>query len=142
KFTEKGSIKILAAPDTGENGQMQLLLQISDTGVGIPAEQLPFIFDRFFQAEGYASARKKGSGIGLSLVKLLVQLHKGQIEVESQTGRGTVFSVRIPVDKAAFALAERNEHPEGEEQDLGFRNELMPVSTQPDQKNVSKGRKD
>ncbi|PHN08644.1 ATP-binding protein [Flavilitoribacter nigricans] len=106
KFTEKGSIAVSVAIDI-EGDAENLVLQVADTGIGIPEAQLPFIFNRFFQAEGPLSARKKGTGIGLSLVKLLVRLHKGQIQVHSEKGEGTTFTVRFPVGKNQFSTAER-----------------------------------
>lgn len=71
-----------------------LILKVSDTGRGISGEDMENIFDRFFQAE---RIHPKGSGIGLSLAKAFVELHGGQIEVESSPGEGSVFTVSIPV---------------------------------------------
>lgn len=108
KFTDKGTISVRAAI-IAEAGKETLELSVSDSGIGIPEEQLPFIFNRFFQAEGPLSARKKGTGIGLSLVKLLVRLHKGRITVESKKGEGTTFRVWLPVGMQQFRAAERPE---------------------------------
>ena len=74
-------------------------LRVSDTGTGIPAEQLPRIFERFHRVEGARGRSFEGSGIGLSLVHELVRLHGGEVEVESEVGRGTTFVVSIPVGK-------------------------------------------
>jgi signal transduction histidine kinase/DNA-binding response OmpR family regulator len=79
-------------------------LEIScrDTGIGIPALQLPYIFDRFYQADGSLADehQQKGSGIGLALVKELVTLHHGDITVHSSEGKGTEFIIRLPLGKA------------------------------------------
>lgn len=73
---------------------------IKDTGEGIPAEKLPHIFNRFYQADGSQTRAHEGSGIGLALVHELVQLHRGYIQVESETGKGTVFTIRLPMGAA------------------------------------------
>lgn len=110
KFTERGgiSVKTLVADDG--NGLARLQLEVKDSGIGIPAGQLPFIFDRFFQAEGNPAARKKGTGVGLSLVKLLVELHKGQIEVSSEENEGTCFRIKLPVDESVFRESEKSNY--------------------------------
>jgi len=96
KFTgEYGSIKLITST-VSENNTPYLKLTVSDTGVGIAAAALPHIFDRFFQASD--SARHgEGSGIGLSLVRELVHLLEGRVEVESEVGVGTTFRVHLPI---------------------------------------------
>lgn len=74
-----------------------LTISVSDTGIGIPREKVPKIFDRFYQVNGTRTREQEGTGIGLALTKELVELHGGKIEVESEEGRGTVFNVSIPV---------------------------------------------
>ena len=74
-------------------------IRISDTGIGIPKEKLPKIFDRFYQADDSHTREQEGTGIGLSLTKELVELHKGKIEVKSDEGKGTTFIVKIPLGK-------------------------------------------
>ncbi|MEG3847361.1 response regulator [Microcoleus sp. herbarium19] len=89
KFTpEGGNITLTVAP-----AGAHCLLQVKDTGIGIRTEQIPYLFERFHQAEGSASRSYEGSGLGLALVKELVELHGGQISVESVYGEGTTFSV-------------------------------------------------
>ena len=74
-------------------------ITIRDTGMGIPEEKLPRIFDRFYQVDGSHRREHEGTGIGLALTKELVELHKGMIEVESTEGKGTLFTIRIPTGK-------------------------------------------
>ena len=69
---------------------------VADTGTGIPPEALPQLFNRFYRVPGASGRTHEGSGIGLSLVRELVKLHGGSIEVESTVGRGSIFRVRIP----------------------------------------------
>jgi signal transduction histidine kinase len=71
-------------------------LTISDTGIGIPPESLPLIFDRFYRVEKSRSRAAGGSGLGLSIVKAIVDAHKGKIEVQSQVGSGTTFTITLP----------------------------------------------
>jgi len=74
-------------------------ISISDTGVGIPKEKIPKIFDRFYQVDGSQTREQEGTGIGLSLTKELVELHKGRIEVESEEGKGTTIKIILPLGK-------------------------------------------
>ena len=84
--------------DTGTWGHGGDCVEISvrDTGIGIPAESLPHIFDRFYQVDNSETRRFEGSGIGLALVKELVDLHHGDISVRSETGKGSEFLLRLP----------------------------------------------
>ncbi|MBE9185185.1 response regulator [Microcoleus sp. LEGE 07076] len=89
KFTPEGGTITLTVEPAGAH----CLLQVKDTGIGIRIEQIPYLFERFHQAEGSASRSYEGSGLGLALVKELVELHRGQISVESVYGEGTTFTV-------------------------------------------------
>ena len=73
------------------------LLTVRDTGIGIPAEALPRLFERFYRVEGAEGRTHEGSGIGLALVHELVKLHGGSVTAESQVGVGTVLKVRVPL---------------------------------------------
>ncbi|MCW6051120.1 response regulator [Lyngbya sp. CCAP 1446/10] len=89
KFTPEGGTITLTVQPAGAH----CLLQVKDTGIGIRTEQIPYLFERFRQAEGSTNRSYEGSGLGLALVKELVELHGGQISVESVYGQGTTFTV-------------------------------------------------
>lgn len=92
-----------------------LIIQISDTGIGILPEQLASIFDRFYQVDSSVRRSFEGSGIGLSLVKELVDVLKGEIRVESTLGKGTTFYLNFPVDAETWGMSESstlNQQPE------------------------------
>ena len=95
KFTEEGGKIDVNVQST--NGTAEI--RISDTGIGIPKEKLDKIFDRFYQVEEKHKRRGEGAGIGLALTKELVELHKGEIQVESEEGKGTTFTVSIPLGR-------------------------------------------
>ncbi|HEY89618.1 MAG TPA: hypothetical protein G4N98_07790, partial [Thermoflexia bacterium] len=75
----------------------ELLLEISDTGIGIPAEELDRIFERFYQVDGSMTRRYGGTGLGLALVKEIVEAHQGRVAVQSVLGEGSTFRVTLPV---------------------------------------------
>lgn len=75
-------------------------IRIKDTGIGIPQDKLEFIFERFRQVDKSLTRDHEGSGIGLSLVKSLVEMHGGTINVTSQEDCGTEFIIKIPADKS------------------------------------------
>ena len=74
-----------------------MLIQVRDTGAGIPPEQLPHVFEKFYQADNQRSASAKGTGLGLAIAKEIVEAHEGQIRCESSIGRGTMFTLLLPV---------------------------------------------
>jgi signal transduction histidine kinase len=91
KFTLAGSITVRVREDS-----RAVVLEVSDTGTGIPEADLPRIFERFHRVEGAAGRTHEGTGIGLSLVRELAQLHGGSVSVASAVGRGSTFKVEIP----------------------------------------------
>lgn len=91
KFTFEGGITLTLKEDAGE-----VLLRVQDTGVGISADELPDLFKRFHRMKNSRSRSHEGTGIGLALVKELVIMHSGTIDVESELGTGTTFTVRLP----------------------------------------------
>jgi signal transduction histidine kinase len=98
KFTLEGEIAVrLRAADGGAaDGGERLELSVSDTGVGIPADELPSVFERFRRVRTARARSQEGTGIGLALVQELVRLHGGEVRAESEPGRGTTFTVSIP----------------------------------------------
>jgi signal transduction histidine kinase len=95
KFTFGGRITVTLA-DLGASVE----LEVSDTGIGIPAEELPHLFERFHRVKGARGRSYEGSGIGLALVQELVKLHGGAVRATSDIGRGSTFTVSIPTGYA------------------------------------------
>jgi len=95
KFTFEGEIAISLIP-SGKYVE----LRVRDTGVGIPANEIPRLFDRFHRVQNTRSRTHEGSGIGLALVQELVRLHSGMVRVESAPGKGSTFIVSLPVGSA------------------------------------------
>jgi signal transduction histidine kinase len=79
-----------------DGGSEGIAIGIRDSGIGIPASELPYIFERFHKADKSRNRSSSGSGLGLSIVRKIVSLHQGTIEVRSEVGKGTLFTVRIP----------------------------------------------
>lgn len=92
KFTFAGHITVAM-----RQGEHAITLRVQDTGTGIPADELPRLFERFHRIEKTSGRTHEGSGIGLALVQELVKLHGGSIVADSQLGRGTEFTVSIPL---------------------------------------------
>ena len=104
KFTEKGKIKIDAHV---KNNQM--IISVSDTGIGIPGDHLPYIFDEFRQVEGATYRRYEGTGLGLAIVKEYTKLLGGNIEVESNVGKGSVFTLQLPLKPKDISVLENDD---------------------------------
>jgi signal transduction histidine kinase/DNA-binding response OmpR family regulator len=111
KFTDEGGKVILHAVQIEQVGQPFLTLHVQDTGVGIPAEEMPFIFDRFYQADSSNTHKSGGTGIGLALTKELIEWMHGTIKVESTVGKGTSFTLLLPI-KRECSLENEVIHPE------------------------------
>ncbi len=97
KYTDEGSVTVRLTEKDGS-----LVLSVSDTGIGIPAEEKDRIFERFYQVE----SKHIGSGIGLSLVQRLVELHHGHISLESEVEKGSTFTVSFPQDLGVYSKEE------------------------------------
>ena len=97
KFTAKGEIKLSASTQTSARGIMQLVVSVSDSGVGISSEQHSAIFESFTQLEDFNSQHIAGTGLGLAICKRLVALMDGEITLSSAPGEGSTFTVTIPV---------------------------------------------
>ena len=105
KFTPEGGYVSMELSQVSEDGRDLLRIDVSDTGTGIPEADLTHIFDRFYQSDN--ASMSTGSGIGLSLVKQYAEMHHGRVGVSSEVGKGTVFSVWIPMDLEVTS----GEHP-------------------------------
>ena len=101
KFTFEGRIEVAVRAE-GSNA----ILIVRDTGVGIPAEALPRLFERFHRVQNMRGRTHEGSGIGLALVQELVKLHHGSVRVESRLGEGSAFTVCLPLGKAHLPAEE------------------------------------
>ncbi|WP_224545565.1 response regulator [Mesorhizobium sp. CA16] len=96
KFTEKGHVLIDVGGDVVD-GVVQLKVRVEDTGIGIPAEKLQSVFEKFAQVDGSSTRRHEGTGLGLAIGARLVDLMGGKIGVESEIGRGSVFWFAVPL---------------------------------------------
>jgi hypothetical protein len=94
KFTEKGSVSLQVQALEAKDGKARLLFQVSDSGPGIPDEQLPYVFEKFANPEIF-DAGHEGTGIGLTLVKNLVERQGGTVHVTSRVQKGSVFNVEL-----------------------------------------------
>jgi len=95
KFTDHGSITIRA--DFYEHNPDYVLIACEDTGIGIPRDKLPVIFDRFRQVDQSHTRRAGGTGLGLSVTRQLVEMHGGELWVESEPGEGSIFYFTLPI---------------------------------------------
>ena len=96
KFTPAGgSLSVRLWPD-GNGEKKDIVLEVADTGIGIPSDKLDRIFDRFYQIDGSSKRQYGGVGLGLALVKEIVEAHDGHVSVESVVGEGSTFRVKLP----------------------------------------------
>ncbi len=124
KYTQPGgSVRLSLSKD---NAWAQLT--VSDTGIGIPAEDLPHIFDRFYRVDKARSRAQGGSGLGLAIVKWVVQAHGGGIQVDSTPGVGTTFRISLPLYQRPGLSGGQNGEVEGMEMKTrpGLRNRALP----------------
>ena len=98
KFTFEGAVRIAVRAEDG-----QAVVTVADTGIGVPEQEMPRLFERFHRIENARSRSDEGSGIGLALVQELVQLHGGTITAASTEGAGTTFTIRLPFGHAHLA---------------------------------------
>ena len=137
KFTPANGRVWLRAEKRDDN----FVLIVGDTGMGIAEKSLPFVFDRFWQEDGSSKRKFQGVGIGLALVKELVEIMGGKVEVQSQLGKGTIFTVKLSYNKSevqAVAASTENPPAAGEIKhteewlaNLYRRAELFPVAATP-----------
>lgn len=104
KFTERGHVFVDVGFETGAGGEIMASVRIEDTGIGIPEEKLESVFDKFSQVDASSTRRHEGTGLGLAITAGLVDLFGGYMKVESQWGKGSVFTVNLPFAVAAARL--------------------------------------
>jgi signal transduction histidine kinase/CheY-like chemotaxis protein len=106
RFTTQGAVRLAAEPHNGE-----VLISVSDTGRGIPADKLPYIFDEFYQVDLSLQRRHQGAGLGLAISKRFVQAHGGSIWAESEEGNGTTITFSLPMH-ASYSRVSATAEPE------------------------------
>ena len=99
KYTPENKTVHLEAKNYDDDIQIDII----DTGIGIPADEIENIFDEFFRASNAKNSEKDGTGLGLSIVKQIVERHGGRITAESQEGKGTKFTVTLPKNNPEFS---------------------------------------
>jgi len=112
KFTDKGKITLEATEEKLARHNYKLIVDVVDSGIGIPQKNLDKIFEEFVQLDGDNAQKHRGAGLGLAIVKKLVDLQKGQITVKSLVGKGTRFTVEIPYpegDQTIYQSAEQKQ---------------------------------
>jgi signal transduction histidine kinase len=97
KFTNKGGTILLGLNEVKYMGKPYACLSVSDSGIGIPADVIPSLFDKFGKAQRAGTKGEKGTGLGLSIVKELIELQDGTVTVASEIGKGTTFSLLLPL---------------------------------------------
>lgn len=95
KYTpEDGEVRV-----TIEEQRTNIVIKVMDTGVGIRKEELPYVFERFYRGEKSRSRKSGGAGIGLAIVKAIIEAHGGEVQVESKVDKGTLCWVRLPITR-------------------------------------------
>jgi signal transduction histidine kinase len=104
KFTERGTVTI-AARRTIEAGREWVTMAVTDTGIGLTPEQLGKLFQEFVQADASTTRKYGGTGLGLAISRRFCQMMGGDITVTSELGRGSTFTIRLPVEVGAVQAA-------------------------------------
>jgi signal transduction histidine kinase len=107
KFTEKGEIHLAL-----KRGDERLVIQVTDTGVGIPQSKQHLIFDDFFQVDSTSTRKQQGAGLGLAIVKRLVLLMNGSINLVSEVEKGSIFTVELPLELSRYEPGDRRKQAE------------------------------
>jgi PAS domain S-box-containing protein len=102
KYTaEDGCVRVVAVFSAASGGAGTVTVRVSDTGIGIPARDLPHVFDKFFRVQASATRGISGTGLGLAIAKSIVDAHDGRIRVESVEGAGTTFVIELPLARVS-----------------------------------------
>ncbi len=105
KFTQAGQVSIYASPQAERRGQVEVKIEVSDTGIGISEEQLERVFGEFNQADDSIVRKYGGTGLGLSISKRIVEMQQGSISLRSTPGQGSTFTVLLPMQRAKTVAA-------------------------------------
>jgi hypothetical protein len=105
KFTERGTVSLAARPGAGAPS---MIFEVADTGIGMTAEQIGRLFQDFSQADASTARRYGGTGLGLALSRRLCRMMNGDIAVRSEPGRGSTFTVRLPLEVSGTAVPPRS----------------------------------
>jgi two-component system, sensor histidine kinase len=105
KFTEKGEVRLSLAEEVQDDGREVLRLTVSDTGIGIPTEKIPILFQKFTQVDSSTTRKFGGTGLGLAICRELAGLMEGRIWVESVEGEGSAFHLVAPLPRVKTVLA-------------------------------------
>jgi signal transduction histidine kinase len=97
RYTPEGGRVIVSTNREEVNGRAWATVAVADTGIGIPEEELSHIFERFFRGEKPRKMQVSGTGLGLTIVKEIVELHGGRVTVESQVDEGSTFTIWLPL---------------------------------------------
>jgi signal transduction histidine kinase/ligand-binding sensor domain-containing protein/CheY-like chemotaxis protein len=128
KFTSEGG-QITVFINVIDNNSVEI--KVKDTGIGIPEEELPKLFDRFYQVDSSQTREYEGTGLGLALTKELVELHRGKIKVKSTLGKGSVFIIELPLGRNHLKDEEVVEIDEAEKPGILIENdEYVPSATE------------
>jgi len=103
KFTDKGHIRLHAYQETDGHDKTWVCIDVEDTGIGIAKEDMDKLFERFRQIDGSSTRKVEGTGLGLSITRHLVEMHRGKLEVHSEPGKGSVFTIKLPAYKPTDA---------------------------------------
>jgi len=129
KFTDRGAVTVSADCGADEtSGPVDLLIQVEDTGIGIPADQQAGIFLPFQQVAGQKQSEYGGTGLGLSITRRLVEIMGGRISVESREGVGTVFRVTLPGVEVAEGPSDESVEPSFRARDIRFESAVILIA--------------
>ncbi|RMF31259.1 MAG: PAS domain S-box protein [Chloroflexi bacterium] len=99
QYTPQGGRVTLRTATVEREGETWVTIAVEDTGRGIPSHELPYIFERFYRGESARAAQKPGAGLGLTVVREILRRHGGEVTVESEVGKGSTFTLWLPVEK-------------------------------------------
>jgi two-component system, sensor histidine kinase len=109
KFTDEGGVSLRVSAVRVDAGKVQVKIEVRDSGMGIESSKLPAIFEKFTQADGSITRKYGGTGLGLAITKRLVEMQHGQVWVESETGKGSTFTITWPCELVVTTEAPREE---------------------------------